>query len=155
MTADKPSVFGDIEAQVKAIFWNKQFLPSTEGVPANEVFGILLDRTSFYAESGGQEYDTGSIIVDETEGDATEANFEVSNVQVYNGYVLHTGYLKYGQLKVGSKAISSYDKVCATPFYEFLSKSCVRSAEEMANSEQPHCDPYSQLRSAGDSWGPH
>ncbi|TFK96651.1 tRNA synthetases class II (A)-domain-containing protein [Pterulicium gracile] len=108
-------LFGDIEAQVKAIFWNKQFLPSTEGVPANEVFGILLDRTSFYAESGGQEYDTGSIIVDETEGDATEANFEVSNVQVYNGYVLHTGYLKYGQLKVGSKAISSYDKLRRWP----------------------------------------
>lgn len=65
-----------------------------------------MDRTSFYAEAGGQEYDTGNIVIDGV------ADFEVTNVQVYRGYVLHTGYLKYGDLEVGNEVISSYNEVC-------------------------------------------
>lgn len=90
---------------MKAIFHNKQFVPSTSDIPEDTSFGILLDKTSFYAESGGQEYDTGNIVVDGV------ADFEVTNVQVYNGYVLHTGHLKYGELKVGDQVVSSYDEV--------------------------------------------
>ena len=67
---------------------------------------MLLDRTSFYAESGGQEYDTGSIIIDGV------AECEVTNVQVFNGYVLHIGQMKYGKLNVGDEIVSSYDEVC-------------------------------------------
>jgi alanyl-tRNA synthetase len=66
---------------------------------------VILDRTSFYAESGGQEHDTGNLVIDGV------ADFSVSNVQAYNGYVLHTGHLKYGQLKVGDELISCYDEV--------------------------------------------
>ncbi len=69
------------------------------------MFGILLDRTSFYAEAGGQEYDTGSIVVPDS------AEFEVSNVQVFNGYVLHIGEMKYGDLEVGESVTSIYDNV--------------------------------------------
>lgn len=87
-------------------------MQSTDSIPKDTSFGLLLDRTSFYAESGGQEYDTGNIVIDGV------ADFEVTNVQVYNGYVLHTGYLKYGQLKVGAEVVSSYDEVstrCIAP----------------------------------------
>ena len=66
---------------------------------------MLLDKTSFYAEAGGQEYDTGNISIDGV------ADFEVTNVQVYNGYVLHTGRLKYGALEVGNEVFSTYDEV--------------------------------------------
>lgn len=66
---------------------------------------MILDRTSFYAESGGQEYDTGNIVVDGA------ADFEVTNVQIFNGYVLHIGHLKYGKLSVGEKVVASYDEV--------------------------------------------
>ncbi len=69
------------------------------------MFGILLDKTSFYAEAGGQEYDTGNIVIDGV------ADFEVVNVQAYNGYILHSGHLKYGVLGVGEEVISSYDEV--------------------------------------------
>jgi alanyl-tRNA synthetase len=96
---------GNISANIKAIFYNKAFFHSTSDIPEDTTFGLLLDRTSFYAESGGQEYDMGNIVLDGV------ADFEVTNVQVYNGYVVHTGRLKYGELNVGDEVVSSYDEV--------------------------------------------
>ncbi|KAI0368603.1 hypothetical protein BV20DRAFT_968955 [Pilatotrama ljubarskyi] len=100
---------GNITAKVVAIYSKKAFLPSTEEIPEDTTFGVLLDRTSFYAESGGQEYDTGSIVIDGV------AEFEVTNVQVYNGYVLHIGHMKYGKLNVGDEIVSSYDELRRWP----------------------------------------
>ncbi|KAI0313011.1 tRNA synthetases class II (A)-domain-containing protein [Amylostereum chailletii] len=100
---------GNINATVKAVYFNKAFFSSTADIPPSTSFGILLDRTSFYAESGGQEYDTGNIVIDGV------ADFEVTNVQVFNGYVLHIGHLKYGQLSVGDEVISSYDELRRWP----------------------------------------
>ena len=54
----------NVTAQVKAVYHAKNFLKGTEEVPEGEQFGVLLDRTNFYAEQGGQEYDTGSLIID-------------------------------------------------------------------------------------------
>ena len=88
-----------------AIFYNKSFISSTSHIPEDANFGLILDRTNFYAEAGGQEYDTGNIVVDGV------ADFDVSNVQVYNGYILHTGRLKYGSLSVGDDVVASYDEV--------------------------------------------
>jgi alanyl-tRNA synthetase len=101
---------GNITATIKAILHEKSFLESTGNIPDNASFGIILDKTSFYAEAGGQEYDTGNIVSDGV------ADFEVENVQVYNGYVLHTGRLKYGKLNLGDEVISSYDEVFS-PIY--------------------------------------
>ncbi|KAF8161022.1 tRNA synthetases class II (A)-domain-containing protein [Crassisporium funariophilum] len=100
---------GNIDSTVKAIFFEKQFVPSTAGIPEGAIFGVVLDRTSFYAEAGGQEYDTGNIVIDGV------ADFEVSNVQAYNGYVLHTGHLKYGQLSLEDGVVSSYDELRRWP----------------------------------------
>ncbi|KAG6857250.1 hypothetical protein H0H87_007083 [Tephrocybe sp. NHM501043] len=100
---------GNITAQVKAIFHNKSFVSSTSEIAENSPFGIILDKTSFYAESGGQEYDTGNIVIDGI------ADFDVTNVQVYNGYVLHTGDLKYGKINVGDKVVASYDELRRWP----------------------------------------
>ena len=99
-------MLGTSEGSVRALYFNKGFYQSTSEIPAGSSFGIILDRTSFYAESGGQEYDTGSIVIDGS------AEFEVENVQVYNGYVLHTGRLKYGQLTVNDNVVTQYDEVC-------------------------------------------
>jgi alanyl-tRNA synthetase len=109
-TDDSPK-FGreNITAVIKAIYYNKQFLRSTKEIPEGEQFGVLLDRTNFYAEQGGQEYDQGSLLVD------GEAEIRVDNVQVYAGYVLHTGYLKYGELNVGHEVIAEYDELRRHP----------------------------------------
>jgi alanyl-tRNA synthetase len=94
----------NITSVIKAIYHNKKFLTSTKEVLEGEQFGVLLDRTNFYAEQGGQEYDTGKLLVD------GEAEIQIDNVQVYAGYVLHTGYIKYGELQVGSEVIAEYDE---------------------------------------------
>lgn len=94
-----------VHAKVKAIYYQRSFSKSTRDIPEGALFGILLDRTPFYAESGGQEYDTGKIIIDE------KAEFEVEDVQVFNGYVLHIGHLKYGELSMDSDVEAEYDEV--------------------------------------------
>lgn len=101
---------GNITARVVAVYHNKTFLDSTSSLSPDATLGLLLDRTNFYAEAGGQEYDTGSIIIDGA------AEFEVIDVQTFNGYVLHIGRLKYGALQVGDEIVSSYDEVMVFPF---------------------------------------
>ena len=60
--------------------------------------GVVFDKTNFYAEQGGQTFDTGVIT-----GDSSA--FEVENVQSFGGYALHMwGKLKRGSLKVGETA---------------------------------------------------
>lgn len=74
-------------------------------MPTGEAFGIILDKTNFYAEQGGQENDTGLLSI----GD--KAEFKVEDVQVFNGYVLHVGRMEEGEIKVGDEVLSTYDEV--------------------------------------------
>ena len=63
---------------------------------------IVLDKTSFYAESGGQVGDCGVITI----GDST---FEVSKTtKDADGVVLHQGTLSGDGIKVGDKAVATY-----------------------------------------------
>ncbi|RDH28099.1 alanyl-tRNA synthetase, cytoplasmic [Aspergillus welwitschiae] len=100
---------GNITAQVKAIYHGKTFHSSTDEVPDGEQLGIILDRTNFYAEQGGQENDTGKIVID------GQSELEVGDVQLYAGYVLHTGFMKYGSFSVGDTVICEYDELRRWP----------------------------------------
>ncbi|KAI4163787.1 MAG: hypothetical protein LQ342_002560 [Letrouitia transgressa] len=108
---DDEAKFGreNITSRIQAIYQSKQFLDSTKDIVEGSQLGLILDRTNFYAEQGGQEYDTGKIIIDGV------AELEVQNVQVYAGYVLHTGYMKYGSLSVGDEVICEYDELRRWP----------------------------------------
>lgn len=67
--------------------------------------GVILDKTSFYYESGGQIFDTGALVVtaDGSGGSGAAVTFEVSNSQSYAGYVVHVGAVTTttGSIKVG------------------------------------------------------
>ncbi|XP_014661746.1 PREDICTED: alanine--tRNA ligase, cytoplasmic-like [Priapulus caudatus] len=86
--------FESCVGKVIALRYNKQFVGSV----SNQECGILLDRTSFYAEQGGQIYDEGFLV---KLGDE-ETEFCVKNVQVRGGYILHIGSLE-GTVKVGDE----------------------------------------------------
>ncbi|EPQ29336.1 uncharacterized protein PFL1_03091 [Pseudozyma flocculosa PF-1] len=97
---------GSVQAKVKAIYQDHKFVDATSKLGASDrSFGILLDRTNFYAESGGQQADTGSLVID------GKAEFVVEDAQVSSGYVLHIGYLKYGELKLDDEVVASFDEL--------------------------------------------
>ena len=63
---------------------------------------IILDKTSFYAESGGQVGDCGTIIIG-------ESTFEVSKTtKDADGVILHHGTLSGDGVKVGDSAVAAY-----------------------------------------------
>lgn len=99
----------NIKASVKAIFQGGKFVQSTSEIEEGAQLGLVLDRTNFYAEQGGQENDTGRILID----GVSEVN--IQNVQVYGGYVMHTGFVNYGSLKVGDEVLCEYDELRRQP----------------------------------------
>ncbi|KAI7037220.1 Alanine--tRNA, partial [Hortaea werneckii] len=99
----------DIHSVIKAIYHSGNFVDATSAAAEGEQIGLILDRTNFYAEQGGQEYDTGRILID------GEAELDVQNVQGYGAYVLHTGYMKYGSLKKGDEVRCEYEELRRAP----------------------------------------
>ncbi|PAV57350.1 hypothetical protein WR25_00301 [Diploscapter pachys] len=66
---------------------------------------VLLDKTNFYAEQGGQIYDTG--VLTKVGDDSTE--FNVFNCQARAGYVILVGSVE-GNLKVGDEVVQRFDE---------------------------------------------
>lgn len=94
-------------SKIVALFDGSQFVDSIS--EAGQQYGIILDKTPFYAEQGGQEYDTGSLVIDGS------AEFNVHNVQQYAGYVLHVGTLAEGTLKLHDELIAAYNELRRWP----------------------------------------
>jgi len=76
----------EVEAKVKAIWNGTEFVEAISENSEGSI-GVIVDRTNFYAEQGGQIHDSGVITV---VGDSTPA-FIVDNVQSFGGYILHMG----------------------------------------------------------------
>lgn len=92
-----------VDATVVALIIDGQIVQQTKD-SKQHYFGVLLDRTNFYAESGGQLYDIGHFTID------GQMEFVIETVQAYGGYVLHVGYLKYGNISTGDKLVAAYDE---------------------------------------------
>uniref|UniRef100_I1LPK4 Alanine--tRNA ligase n=1 Tax=Glycine max TaxID=3847 RepID=I1LPK4_SOYBN len=89
--------FKDHESVVKAIYTGSEFVDT---VNTSDDIGVVLESTSFYAEQGGQIFDTGSL-------EGLHASFQVRNVQVYGGFVLHIG--NGTGVSVGDKVVCKVD----------------------------------------------
>jgi alanyl-tRNA synthetase len=61
---------------------------------------LILDRTPFYGEAGGQVGDVGRLV-----GQGFE--FEVTDTQKTDGYIQHVGVVKRGEAKVGAKVTAT------------------------------------------------
>mmetsp|Transcript_41640 Transcript_41640/g.99809 ORF Transcript_41640/g.99809 Transcript_41640/m.99809 type:complete len:966 (-) Transcript_41640:85-2982(-) len=71
--------------------------------PESSTVGVILDKSSFYAEAGGQIYDVGTI----TSSNGTKIN--VTNVQSYGQFILHLGEVIEGSLSVGDTVSCTVD----------------------------------------------
>lgn len=83
----------ECEATVVALFSNGK---AVEAIQPGENAVVVLDRTAFYGESGGQVGDSGVIASD-------ICNFEVNDTQKYGQVFGHIGQLASGTLSVGDK----------------------------------------------------
>ena len=85
-----------IRGRVKAIWKGKDFDEHTGSAETSELIGLILNRTNFYAEMGGQVSDRGRM----SDADSG-AVFEVEDVYAFGGFVVHVGRCVKGAISVG------------------------------------------------------
>jgi alanyl-tRNA synthetase len=92
-------------ARVQGLFCEGEAVPVLEAGMGGVV---VLDRTPFYAESGGQVGDRGRLV-------SGAAVFEVEDTRKQGGLHLHLGQLKLGRLAVGDELKAEVDESRRTP----------------------------------------
>jgi alanyl-tRNA synthetase len=109
----------DIRASVKAIFNGENFdqarRPGAAG--ARGMVGVILDRTNFYSEMGGQVGDMGRILITHEAAGSSDrggvggegGEFKVENTMSFGGYVLHIGHVARGEIRVNDAALLALD----------------------------------------------
>jgi alanyl-tRNA synthetase len=89
-------------AEIRGIIAQDHLLDSLTEVGHDNPVQVVLDRSPFYAESGGQVGDTGVIV-----GDGFE--FKVSDTQKDGDLIVHSGHLASGTMKAGAKVSARVD----------------------------------------------
>ena len=74
-----------------------------EKIKTNQETLVILDKTPFYAESGGQVGDTGSLI-------GGKFKFEVTDTQKVGDHVGHIGVVSKGNVTTGDKVLAQLNK---------------------------------------------
>jgi alanyl-tRNA synthetase len=87
------------ESKVVALLKNGA---TVDALQAGDEGEVVLDRTPFYAESGGQVGDTGELV-------AGSARFAVSDTRKRGAAFSHLGKLTGGAIKVGDRMAASID----------------------------------------------
>jgi alanyl-tRNA synthetase len=107
-----------VSATVKAIWNGSDFDQRAE---QGRRVAVILDRTNFYAESGGQVGDVGRLETDVADAGAAPARghggrpttgntrFKVEDTRLVGGYVLHVGSVVEGRLAAGKKVSAIVD----------------------------------------------
>ncbi len=119
---DKYIMHAETQSNVVAIWTGSELLAAGVPVTAESgTIGVILDRTAFYAEAGGQEFDQGKLLVGTAPSDVADAAdvtldfgsgtfLEVDNTQSFAGFVLHIGTVQgAGQLAVGDTVQCAVD----------------------------------------------
>jgi len=106
-----------VSTKVAAIMTKNGFVQSTEEASQDGMVGIVLERTPFYAESGGQVADTGSL------KNGAGAEVTVQDTIVAAGYVLHICTATDGAVvSVGDDVTAAIDidrRNCIMPNHTF------------------------------------
>lgn len=84
----------EITATVKAIYAGAKTFVEDAAADEEKEYGVVLDATTFYAEAGGQIYDSGTL----TNGDS---KMDVLECKRFGSFILHIGKVAKGSVKVG------------------------------------------------------
>lgn len=88
----------DLPATVMSVYGPDGFYEDGISAGPGDFVGLVLDKSSFYAEAGGQEADLGTLRLLDAKGDVV-GSFEVRDVQAYGGFLLHTGVVQEGAVE--------------------------------------------------------
>ncbi|MCX5657881.1 MAG: alanine--tRNA ligase-related protein, partial [Candidatus Omnitrophica bacterium] len=89
----------DSDAEVRAVYVKDSSVDSAE---EGDLVGIVLDKTPFYAEQGGQVSDQGKI-------SSSGLIVEIYDVKKMSDAVLHSGKVIKGKLRVGDRVSAKVD----------------------------------------------
>ncbi len=90
------------DAKVVAVIASGKLCDQVSEVDHSEPIAVVLDKTPFYAEKGGQVGDTGELV---GEG----FRFQVVDAQPDGDFVLHVGHLREGTLLLGAAVTARVD----------------------------------------------
>ncbi|KAL3912205.1 MAG: hypothetical protein SGILL_006977 [Bacillariaceae sp.] len=91
----------ELPGTVMSLYGPDGFYEKDQAAEVGDFVGLVLDKSSFYAEAGGQEADTGTLRIIDDAGEVT-GSLEVRDVQSYAGFLLHSCEVKEGSIKVGA-----------------------------------------------------
>lgn len=91
------------EGEVIGVIAEGRLVDSLTEVGHDKPVEVVLDRTPFYAESGGQVGDTGILVNPWCE-------FSVEDTQRQGGFIIHKGHLRWGKLQIGDKITAHVDE---------------------------------------------
>jgi len=94
--------YSDLEAETKIIGVFSQ--DKKETLERGQVGQIILEKTPFYAESGGQVGDTGSI-------ESASGRFDVLDTQISGDAFIHIGTVTKGSIHIGDHVQASINPI--------------------------------------------
>ncbi len=89
-------------AKVLAILSGSTLVEQMDEINHEQPITILLDKTPFYGEKGGQVGDSGTLY-------SENFQFDVDNAIVDGNFILHVGHLRKGSVKIGDTVIAKVD----------------------------------------------
>ena len=90
------------DAKVLGIVANGQLCDKVDEIDHEHAISIVLDKTPFYGEMGGQVGDIGHIA-------APGMHFEVVDSQMDGGFTLHHGHLREGRIELDAVVSAQVD----------------------------------------------
>ena len=129
------------EAEIKAIFLESTLVKQAR---SGQKVLVVLDRTSFYGESGGQVGDTGTIFSDDLE-------VSVHNVVRKKNVFLHNGIVNQGIVTIGDKVKTNVNpsnraKVAANHTATHLLQSALKAIVNESIGQKGSLVAFNKLR---------
>ena len=90
------------EGRIVAIVAQERLCEHVDEIGHDQPIAVLLDRTPFYGEAGGQVGDIGEL-------GGEDFTFEVIDTRREGSFLLHQGHLRSGELQVGARVAARLD----------------------------------------------